>query len=91
MIYCNIYERAIEIGKYLVENESMTVRSLSVVFKLSKTTIHNELTTRLSRVDSELASKVKDILEYHKQIRHINGGEATKKIRLKEKIKCILS
>lgn len=79
MIYYNIEERAIEIGKYLIDNEEMTVRSLSKIFNLSKTTIHNELTVRLPKANLEVANKVKEILDYHKEIKHIKGGEATKR------------
>jgi putative DeoR family transcriptional regulator (stage III sporulation protein D) len=79
LIYYNIEERAIEIGKYLIDNEEMTVRSLSKIFNLSKTTIHNELTVRLPKANLEVANKVKEILDYHKEIKHIKGGEATKR------------
>lgn len=39
---------------------------------------HKDLTERLVSIDSELAKEVKMILDYHKSIRHLRGGEATK-------------
>lgn len=55
-------------------------------FGVSKSTVHKDLTERLPELNSELANQVKEILEYHKSIRHIRGGEATKrKYKLKRK------
>jgi putative DeoR family transcriptional regulator (stage III sporulation protein D) len=36
------------------------------------------LTERLPEINPDLANRVKEILEYHKSIRHLRGGEATK-------------
>lgn len=47
-------------------------------FGVSKSTVHKDLTERLPEINPELASKVKEVLEYHKSIRHIRGGEATR-------------
>ncbi|HLQ97253.1 MAG TPA: sporulation transcriptional regulator SpoIIID, partial [Candidatus Dormibacteraeota bacterium] len=41
--------------------------------------VHKDLTERLPEINPELANEVKLILEYHKSIRHIRGGEATRK------------
>ena len=79
-----IKERTIKIGRYLVETRK-TVRTIAKEFGVSKSTVHKDLTERLPDINSELASEVKDILEYHKSIRHIRGGEATK-IKYKQKI-----
>lgn len=56
----------------------LTVRSIAKQFGVSKSTVHKDLTERLPEIDGELALQVKDILEYHKAIRHLRGGEATK-------------
>ena len=37
-----------------------------------------DLTERLPEINHELANQVKEILEYHKAIRHLRGGEATR-------------
>ncbi len=72
-----IKERTLKIGHYIVETRN-TVRTIAKQFGVSKSTVHKDLTERLPEINPDLASKVKDILDYHKSIRHIRGGEATK-------------
>lgn len=72
-----IKERTIKIGRYIVETRK-TVRTIAKEFGVSKSTVHKDLTERLPEINAELANEVKDILEYHKSIRHLRGGEATK-------------
>lgn len=72
-----IKERTIKIGRYFVETQN-TVRTIAKEFGVSKSTVHKDLTERLPEINPELASKVKEILEYHKSIRHLRGGEATR-------------
>lgn len=78
-----IKERTIKIGRYFVETQN-TVRSIAKKFGVSKSTVHKDLTERLPEINPDLASQVKKILEYHKSIRHLRGGEATK-IKYKKK------
>lgn len=72
-----IKERTIKIGKYIVETRK-TVRVIAKEFGVSKSTVHKDLTERLPEINPELANEVKVILDYHKSIRHLRGGEATK-------------
>lgn len=72
-----IKERTIKIGRCLVESQK-TVRTIAKEFGVSKSTVHKDLTERLPEINPDLANKVKDILEYHKSVRHLRGGEATK-------------
>lgn len=72
-----IKERTIKIGRSLVETRQ-TVRTIAKEFGVSKSTVHKDLTERLPEINPELANQVKMILEYHKSIRHLRGGEATK-------------
>ncbi len=78
-----IKERTIKIGEYIVETKK-TVRVIAKEFGVSKSTVHKDLTERLPEVHPELAQRVKSILEYHKSIRHLRGGEATKRKYAKE-------
>jgi putative DeoR family transcriptional regulator, stage III sporulation protein D len=78
-----IKERTIKIGQYFVETKS-TVRVIAKEFGVSKSTVHKDLTERLPEINADLANEVKEILEYHKAIRHLRGGEATK-IKYKRK------
>lgn len=72
-----IKERTLKIGLNIVETRN-TVRAIAREFGVSKSTVHKDLTERLPEINPDLANQVKEILDYHKAIRHIRGGEATK-------------
>ncbi|WP_100009916.1 sporulation transcriptional regulator SpoIIID [Lentibacillus sediminis] len=81
-----IKERTIRIGKYVLETKK-TVRVIAKEFGISKSTVHKDLTERLPEINPELANQVKEVLEYHKSIRHLRGGEATRKKYRTEPVK----
>lgn len=70
-------ERCVQMAEYMIENNS-TVRKIANEFRISKSTVHKDITYTLKKVDPELYKKVKRILEINKQERHLRGGEATK-------------
>lgn len=70
-------ERAVILGEYILDTGA-TVRAAAKVFKISKSTVHKDVTERLERQDPELYLQVKTVLEKNKQERHIRGGLATK-------------
>ena len=70
--------RAIELGEYIVESGA-TVRAAAKVFKISKSTVHKDVTERLRKINPSLAEQIKMILDENKAERHIRGGEATRK------------
>ena len=71
-------KRAEELGKYIIDTGS-TVRAAAKVFKISKSTVHKDVTERLKHDDPQLYKKVKLVLERNKQERHIRGGMATRR------------
>ena len=73
-----IEERAMESARYIVKNKA-TVRQAAKVFGISKSTVHKDVSERLIKIQPQLYSEVKKILEKNKQERHIRGGMATKK------------
>ena len=73
-----IIDRVIEEGKYMIYT-GMTVREMASVFQISKSTIHKDLRERLLEIDKDMYEKVSSILQYHMDIRHIRGGESTRK------------
>src|SRR5690625_7459042 len=73
-----IKERTIRIGNHVVETRK-TVRMIAKEFGVSKSTVHKDLTERLPEINPALANEVKQILDYHKSIRHIRAGGATRK------------
>lgn len=70
-------ERCVQMAEYMIENNS-TVRKIANEFRISKSTVHKDITYTLKKVDPELYKKAKRILEINKQERHLRGGEATK-------------
>ncbi|GGH84152.1 putative DeoR family transcriptional regulator (stage III sporulation protein D) [Pullulanibacillus pueri] len=72
-----IKERTIKIGRHIVETKK-TVRVIAKEFGVSKSTVHKDLTERLPIINPDLANEVKDVLDFHKSIRHLRGGEATR-------------
>lgn len=73
----NVERRCIDLGHYIIETNS-TVRQAAVVFGVSKSTVHNDVTKRLATINPLLCSEVKTVLEKNKSERHIRGGNATK-------------
>lgn len=70
-------DRATQLGRYIIETGA-TVRATAVVFKISKSTVHKDVTERLKKGDPILYKQVKKVLEKNKNERHIRGGLATK-------------
>ena len=72
-----IINRVIDEANYMIDTKK-TVRDIASIFNVSKSTVHKDLTERLKEIDNILHDKIRHILQYHTQIRHIRGGEATK-------------
>lgn len=73
-----IRKRVVDVSHYIVEAKA-TVRQAALVFGVSKSTVHKDVTERLPRISKELARRVKRVLERNKAERHIRGGEATRR------------
>lgn len=71
-------ERCVTLGHYIVENNA-TVRAAAKQFGISKSTVHQDITARLEKVNKQLHDEVKAVLDRNKQERHLRGGQATKK------------
>lgn len=69
--------RAVILGEYIL-NTGATVRATAKVFKISKSTVHKDVTEKLKRENPQLYRSVKGVLEKNKQERHIRGGMATR-------------
>ena len=61
-----------------------TVRGVSMLTGVSKSTIHNDFTKRLIDIDLNMYKEVMKQLQYNKDVRHIRGGQATKEIYMKK-------
>ena len=71
-------ERCVTLGHYIVENNA-TVRAAAKQFGISKSTVHQDITARLEKVNKQLHDEVKAVLDRNKQERHLRVGQATKK------------
>lgn len=72
-----IQERVVAIANYIIE-QNATVRQTAKKFGVSKSTVHKDVTTRLSLINPSMAHEVREVLDVNKQERHIRGGMATK-------------
>ena len=72
-----IEERAVEMAKYIIDNNA-TVRQTAKQFGISKSTVHKDVTERLSQVNPTLAREARKVLDVNKSERHIRGGLATR-------------
>lgn len=73
-----IEKRAVEVAKFIVKSNA-TVRETAKKFGISKSTVHKDITERLLKIDSGLASEARKVLEVNKSERHIRGGMATRR------------
>lgn len=72
-----VEERAVELGRFIVENNT-TVRAAAKQYGISKSTVHTDVSRRLERLDPVLFEQVRVVLDINKAQRHIRGGMATK-------------
>ena len=73
-----IASRITEEAIYMLKTKE-TIRQIADVFNVSKSTVHKDLHERLKDINYTLFEKIDEILKYHTFIRHIRGGESTKK------------
>ena len=72
-----IEERVLELARYILDTNA-TVRATAKKFRISKSTVHKDITERLLEINPGLAAEVKTVLDNNKAERHIRGGLATK-------------
>ena len=69
--------RAIDIANYIIDYNA-TVRQTAKQFGISKSTVHKDVTERLSQINPALAREARKVLDVNKSERHIRGGLATR-------------
>ena len=74
----NISKRVLDEAEYMIDTKK-TIREIAKVFNVSKSTVHIDLNRRLKNINSNIYNDVKKILNYHLEVRHIRGGESTRK------------
>lgn len=73
-----ITKRVLSEANYIIET-GKTVREIATDYNVSKSTVHKDLHERLKKIDKKKFEQVDKILKYHIDVRHIRGGESTKK------------
>lgn len=76
-MYYECDERAKELARYMIANRA-TVRKAAAVFKISKSTVHKDVSQRLQNIDYGLFLQMRELLGENLRERHIRGGIATK-------------
>lgn len=80
-----IKERTLQVANHISQTED-TIRKTAEIFNLSKSTVHNDLSKRLKRVDFKMYENVQKILDKNFSEKHIRGGQSTKhKFETKER------
>lgn len=74
----NIIKRVLSESEYII-NTNSTIREIAKIYNVSKSTVHKDLHDRLLDIDSSLYQEVLKILKYHSLIKHIRGGQSTKR------------
>lgn len=73
----NLHQRINDEINYLIK-ENLTIREIAKKCNISKSTVHKDFREKLPTINSYQYEVVSNILNNHKQERHIRGGEATK-------------
>ena len=73
-----IIDRVLNVSNYIINTED-TVREIASVFNISKSTVHKDLNERLLEIDPIKHEQIKEIFKEHIEVRHIRGGESTKR------------
>lgn len=73
-----IEERVKEVTEHILKTKC-TVRTAAKKFGVSKSTIYKDVTQRLSEINQGQVNGIELILATNKAIKHIHGGESTKK------------
>ena len=74
----DILRRCVSVAQHMLETRA-TVRKAAAHFGLSKSSVHKDMCVRLPQIDARLAREVALLLEYNKAVRHLRGGEATRR------------
>lgn len=80
----SIETRVIEEARYIIRHRC-TVRACAAVFGVGKSTVHTDLHCRLKEADVDLYEQVCEIETYNFNVKHLRGGESTRKRYAKRK------
>lgn len=73
-----LVERVRNVATHITETHE-TIRETAKEFGYSKSTIHNDVSKRLKKIDPVLFYQTKKILDENFAEKHLRGGESTRK------------
>ncbi len=79
-----IKERTMQVAEHIAQTED-TVRKTAEIYHLSKSTVHNDVSTRLKKLDKDMYDEVQKVMQKNFAEKHIRGGMSTKEKYGREK------
>ena len=79
-----IKERTLQVAEHIAQTED-TVRKTAEIYHLSKSTVHNDVSTRLKKLDVDMFEEVEKVMQKNFAEKHIRGGMSTKEKFEREK------
>jgi putative DeoR family transcriptional regulator (stage III sporulation protein D) len=79
----NNRELALNVGSFITETR-YTLKRTAEEFGISESTVRRLVRKLLPEINPDLANRVSSVIDYHKAVKHIRGGEATR-IKFKDK------
>ncbi len=73
-----IYERVLKEANYVIVNNA-TVRQTAKEFGMSKSCVYRDLSELLPQYNLKMSAEVISVFQVNKALRHIRGGQATKR------------
>ena len=73
-----IYERVLKEADYVIVNNA-TVRQTAKEFGISKSCVYRDLSELLPQYNLKMSAEVISVFQVNKALRHIRGGQATKR------------
>ena len=77
-MYNDIDKRVLDEAFDILKTDK-TIRQIAKISGVSKSTVHKDLHDTLENIDKDIFEKVNKVMENHIKIRHIRGGESTRK------------
>ena len=78
VVVCMKYEERISIEVFYMCEKGYTIRQIGKTLNISKSTVYNDLTEKLKEYSIRDYLRVRQVLDLHRNERHIKGGEATR-------------
>ena len=74
----SIKKRVEEVTDYILTTKE-TIRNTAKKFGISKSTVHKDIQERLKEINKDKYNQIENIFKEHIDVRHILGGESTRK------------